>query len=247
MKQAGAFDVRIACPSKGFDRVPEEEMPLSIWPECRSVVVFAVAMSPDCNNIFIGPRAPGDARRNLGPVPESIQSEEYAIDRLARLFIASVTLKCIQYLTHFGNSVSYKVPPLKPSAQASGLGVYGRSGLILNPVLGNRMCLGAVLTDADMEPDLELNGFEPCTDCFLCINNCPAGAYNPEVRYPDGWSYETCTAKRSEISAGGLYCHNCFAVCPAGKIADTDLLQIRTVESISPGHGFSLEYKQENR
>jgi epoxyqueuosine reductase len=245
MKQAGAFDVRIADPSTGFSKVPEETKPLSIWPECRSVVVFAVAMSPDCNNIFLGPRSPGEAERNLGPVPDSIRSNEYAMDRLARLFMASVTLKGMHYLTHFGNAVSFKTPPLKPSALESGLGVYGRSGLILHPVLGNRMNLGAILTDAVLEPDPELKGFDPCTNCSLCIEHCPAKAFDPMMRYPEGWSYELCTRKRSEISCEGYYCHNCFAVCPAGKISDSDLFHIGTVVSISPEHGFSLQYKQD--
>jgi len=240
MKRAGAFDVRVADPTRGFDRVPDEVKPLSLWPQCRSVVVFAVAMSPDCNNIFLGPIAPLASSRNLGPVPENIQSEEYALNRLARLFLSSITLKGMLWLTHYDHAVSFRTTPLKVAACESGLGVYGRSGLILHPILGNRMSLGVILTDAILEPDPKLADFKPCADCYLCIKNCPAGAYDPKVRYPEGWCYDTCTAKRKEISDEGYYCHNCFAVCPAGKLSDRELLRIRNAVSISPEHNFNL-------
>ena len=241
MKKAGAFDVRIADPSQGFDRTPEEAKPLSLWPQCRSVVVFAVTMSPDCNNTFLGPFAPGESPRNLGPVPENIQSEDYALNRLARLFLSSVTLKGMLWLTHYDHAVSFRSPPLKIAAYESGLGVYGRSGLILHPILGNRMTLGVILTDAVLEPDPKLTDFEPCTNCVLCIENCPADAYDPDIHYPEGWSYDTCTRKREEISNAGYYCHNCFAVCPAGQLSDSDLLRVRNAVSISPEHNFNLQ------
>ncbi len=241
MKKAGAFDVRIADPSQGFDRVPEEAKPLSLWPECRSVVVFAVATSPDCNNTYLGPIAPGESSRNLGPVPENLQSEDYAMNRLSRLFLSPVTLNGMLWLTHFDHAVSFRSPPSKMAAYESGLGVYGRSGLILHPVLGNRMSLGVILTDAIIEPDPKLAGFEPCANCDLCIQNCPAGAYDPDIQYPEGWSYDNCIGKREKISATGCYCHNCFAVCPAGKISNTELLRIRNAVSILPEHNFNLE------
>jgi len=233
LKNAGAFDVRVADPYQGFDRIPEEARPLSLYPECKSVIVFAVAMSPECNNTYIGPFAPGELPRNLGPVPDDIVSNEYAMNRLARLFLSSVILRGMLWLNHFGHAVSFRNPPLKISAFESGLGVYGRSGLILHPLLGNRMSLGVILTDAVMEPDKKLTDFDPCADCDLCIRECPAEAYDPEIRYPDGWSYETCISKRKDISAAGYYCHNCFAVCPAGKLNDSDLFRVRTAASIS--------------
>lgn len=119
------------------------------------------------------------------------------------------------------------------------------SGLILHPVLGNRMSLGVILTDAIIEPDPKLAGFEPCASCDLCIQNCPTGAYDPDIQYPEGWSYDTCTGKREEISATGCYCHNCFAVCPAGKLSDGDLLRIRNAVSILPEHNCNLQFKHE--
>lgn len=240
MKQVGAFDVRIADPAKGFDKMPPNVRPLSLWPECKSVVVFAVAMSPGCNNIYLGTRAPGEAFRDVGPVPVDIQCNDFAMDRLSRLFVASITHKGMLYLANHGCGVSFKSPPLKMSAYESGIGVYGRSGLILHPVLGNRMSLGAILTNVRMEPDPKMDGYEPCEDCRRCMEMCPAKAFDPEKSYPESWSRERCTRKRSEIAAKGYYCHNCFAVCPAGKVKDEDLFSIRNAVNFSKQHRFYL-------
>ena len=109
----------------------------------------------------------------------------------------------------------------------AGLGVYGRSGLILHPRLGNRMSIGTILTDAEIEPDGRLNDFEPCVDCDLCIRKCPAQAFDADKMYPDSWSRSKCTSKRSEIASRGLYCHNCFAVCPTEGLNDKELLSIK--------------------
>jgi epoxyqueuosine reductase QueG len=153
------------------------------------------------------------------------------MDRLVRLFIASIRLRGLAFLQANGHNVSFLQPRLKLSASEAGIGVYGRSGLIIHPILGNRLRLGAMMTDAVLEPDGRLEGFEPCENCDLCIRMCPAKAFDPTERYPHSWSRETCTGKRAEIADRGLYCHNCFAVCPAGKLEDRDLLQVREAKS----------------
>lgn len=43
---AGAFDAGIASPLTGYEKAVTGYSPLDIWPHCRSIVVFAVAMTP---------------------------------------------------------------------------------------------------------------------------------------------------------------------------------------------------------
>ncbi|UCD58902.1 MAG: hypothetical protein JSV16_07290 [Candidatus Hydrogenedentota bacterium] len=137
----------------------------------------------------------------------------------------------MEYLQAKGYSLSLLQPRLKLSAFEAGIGVYGRSGLIIHPVLGSRMRLGAIKTDAVLEPDGCLEGFEPCENCDLCIKMCPAKAFDLTRRYPHSWSREKCTSKRADIAEEGLYCHNCFAVCPADEFKDEELLCIKEVKS----------------
>jgi epoxyqueuosine reductase QueG len=232
LKQVGAYDVRVADPNVGFEHSLPGKHPLELWKHCRSVVVFAVACSPKGNNTYIGPYAPWrEAERNLGPVPKNIKSTDYAMDRFVRPFIASITLKGMTLLQENGYSFSCATPRLKLAAYEAGLGVYGRSGIILHPVLGSRLRLGGILTDAVLEPDGHLTGFEPCRDCDECIQMCPAKAFDPAKSYPDSFSQQECMTKRAVIEERGLYCHNCNAVCPSGTLKDEDLLRIAEARS----------------
>jgi ferredoxin len=231
LKQIGAYDVRVANPHRGFEHALPGKHPLELWPECGSVIVLAVARSPKANNIYAGPFAPWQGRRMSGPVPPDIQSDEQGMVRLAGLFLAFVRLEGLEFLQTNGHNVSFLQPQLKLSAFEAGIGVYGRSGLIIHPALGNRIVLGAIMTNAVLEPDGRLEGFEPCQDCDLCIEMCPAGAFDSTKQYPHSWSRETCTAKRIELAHRELYCHNCFAACPVGALKDEELLCIKEAES----------------
>jgi epoxyqueuosine reductase QueG len=231
LKQVGAYDVGVADPAAGWEHALKGRRPLDLWEHTRSVVVFIVAASPASNNTYVGPYAPWRGDRRVGPVPQNIQSDEFAMDRFFRLFIASITLKGMTLLSSQGHRVGFSPPQMKLAAYEAGIGVYGRSGLILHPVLGNRIRIGAILTDAVLEPDGRLENFDPCEDCSRCIDMCPAKAYDPSKSYPHSWSREKCMAKRQQIADRGLYCHNCFAVCPAGEIADEGLLCERKAKS----------------
>ncbi len=233
LRCAGAFDAGIASPFKGYENAVEGYAPSQIWPECRSIVVFAVAMNPCSNNTYIGPMAPHQGQRPLGPVPKTLQSDKYAMNRLARQMTAPVTLTAMAFLEERGFRTTLRMIQGKLSGYLAGLGVYGKSGLLLHPVLGNRMCLGVVMTNAELEPDSPVENYAPCENCSICIDCCPAGAYNREKNYPESWSRDVCTAKRTEIAENGSYCHNCFALCPAGAIPDTELIRVSRMQSIS--------------
>jgi len=233
LRSAGAFDAGIASPLEGYDKAVDGYSPLEIWPSCRSIVVYAVAMTPWSNNTFVGPLAPFEGPRPLGPVPSTLCSDRFAMNRLARQMAAPVALAAMAFLEMGGHAFSLRTIQCKLSGYLAGLGVYGKSGLLINPVLGNRMCLGAIMTDAEMEPDKPLEGFDPCRDCSLCIEACPARAFSPGKEYPESWSRQACTTKRAALETRGFYCHNCFTVCPAGTIPDDELLRMTGIRSIS--------------
>ena len=221
---AGAFTTGIASPLSGYEKAEKGYAPLEVWPACRSVVVFAVAMTPETNNTYLGPYSPHQEDRPLGPVPASFQSSNHAMNRLARQIMAPVLLAVHAFLEHSGYRTSFRTIQCKLSGCLAGLGVYGRSGLLINPVIGNRMCIGAVMTDAVLEPDSPLEDFHPCDNCSACIDSCPAGAFDSTLFYPESWNMEKCISKRREIAQKGSYCHNCFALCPAGKLEDSQLI-----------------------
>lgn len=63
----------------------------------------------------------------------------------------------------------------KQAAVESGLGSWGKSGLVVSPRYGPRIRLGGIITTAELEPDGKLD-VSPCHTCRICIDKCPAGA-----------------------------------------------------------------------
>ncbi len=235
LKNAGAFDVGISSPyNPGYQNAEAGYKPLEVWPDCKSIVVFAVAMSPESNNTYTGPLSPHENDVPLGPVPRQLQSQKYAMNRMIRQIAAPIALAALQFFEHYNIKTSLKPVQCKVSGSLAGIGVYGKSGLLINPVLGNRMTLGLVMIDSELEPDPPLENFYPCENCNLCIELCPAEAYDQEKVYPDSWSRKACMQKRREIAETGSYCHNCFAVCPAGTIPDNELMITRKMIPITP-------------
>ena len=256
LKQAGAYDARIADPHRGFEHAEEGRHPLDLWPACRSVVVFAVAMSSRAELTYVGPYSPSADSTTM----RFKSSFDYALERLAHLFVATIASWGTAFLQENGWNVALSVSGLpgllseaktqsKLCAYESGLGVYGRSGLILHPELGNRMSIGVLLTDAVLEPDPRLVNFDPCRGCALCVRMCPARAFDATKTYPHSWSREKCASKTAEILATGLKCNNCFLVCPAGKLRDEQLLSMEQKISFyqtARKRSFEIDEKEDN-
>jgi epoxyqueuosine reductase QueG len=164
------------------------------------------------------------------PTPNN---ELYLGHRLAFLFTAYVILKAASYLSEWGfrtveqcdkERPGQPMLPEKLCAYEAGLGTYGRSGLILHPELGNRIVIGAFLTDARLEPDGRLRGFDPCRGCDACVRACPAGAYGADGSYHGTWSRNKCEATREALSSQGYaQCTLCWAICPLGDYGDDEL------------------------
>lgn len=125
---------------------------------------------------------------------------------------------------------------LKHAAYLSGLGVIGKSTLLINRKYGNSIRLGAIITNAKLEGD-PIEDFIPCKEtCNLCINSCPVGAIN-------GLSVmqKKCRPNSGIITKRGytLYtCHTCRQVCPyrAGMESDANEVPVRLSTLIQVKH-----------
>ncbi len=99
----------------------------------------------------------------------------------------------------------------KHAAQAAGLGTIGRNSLLITPEFGSMVWLGAVLTNAQLEPDPLP---EPlCTNCGRCVGICPVNALeHQEMNQSDCWNY--AFGDNPEIQSWVISCHKCRDVCP---------------------------------
>jgi epoxyqueuosine reductase QueG len=103
---------------------------------------------------------------------------------------------------------------LKHAAQLAGLGTLGKNTVLLHPRFGNRLWLGAVLTDLELEPDPLLE--KQCMDsCRLCLNACPKAALDGTTI-----NQKLCRENSFRASEGGGWfysCCRCLQACPAAK------------------------------
>jgi ferredoxin len=236
MKEFGAYDVRIADPTRGFEHGLPERHPMKIWPECRSVLSVIVPNPPDKTFVPENERNEEDIRRianNVAPGNTRI----YTINRRVPPLMSRALPAGGRFLMQRGFRVETGTGPKKKSsggkkeelqyklcAYEAGIGVYGRSGFIVHPELGNRMCILALMTDAPLPPDGKREVKLGCEDCGECVKSCPAGSYDLKKTYPESYDMRTCARNRHKVlMTEGTLCQSCFATCKACKTTDIEL------------------------
>jgi epoxyqueuosine reductase QueG len=213
-KGLGAYDLRIADPRGGFEKALSGCRPYDVLADCNSVVVFG---------IYVGL----DYHRSLRL--ENAQNPVFSVSLLFRDWLQYKMADFVRergynstvpsgYFDR-GNLISRM--SLKLAAHEAGLGVYGRSGIIITPQHGPRVNFGAVLTDAQLEPDEKLTDFDPCQDCRVCVDLCPVKAIRADVSPPVGYDRGGCVSfvqrLREKTGEKKFLCGFCYRFCPAGK------------------------------
>ena len=168
---------------ESFNGCPEGSHPPDIFPGCRSIVVFAfkhldtLARSSNKNCQALSQ----DLTKHM------VMHSAYRISRALeyRGFLGVPVIGSVKIWPFEGTEDSEGRISLRHAAEAAGIGVISRIGIILTPDFGPRVQLGAVLTDCDLIPSLPLEE-DPCIGCDLCIRKCPSGAI--EIP-PDGVRY----------------------------------------------------------
>lgn len=201
------------CKIASADRLanaPEGFHPNDVFPDCKSVVVFAKAFPVGtlaCNNTI-----PYTIARNVLSDILDKMSVEFCI-KAQKLGIAAVptgTISHVQYDEKTQRSRS--IVSAKHCAVAAGLGRIGRNTLVVTPEYGNMVWLNAVLTNAELEPD-EIIAGDPCPKgCSLCADNCKAGAFDTEL-----FNQNACWEYAFKTEAGKTFkfkCNKCRVICP---------------------------------
>jgi epoxyqueuosine reductase QueG len=128
--------------------------------------------------------------------------------------------------------------PLVYWAEEAGLGRLAKCGLLITPRYGTRILLGGVITTQELEPSEKLNEDICPSDCFDCIDACPAKAidrtgkvdHNLCIRYSTSnpllalvldnqeigknYSFETLLNTTAIDDHGKYLCIECLKACP---------------------------------
>ncbi|MBQ2955736.1 MAG: epoxyqueuosine reductase [Clostridia bacterium] len=136
-----------------------------------------------------------------------------AVQQLARAIAEQLSLSAVPS------------PPIfiKPLAVRSGLGEFGRNGLVSVGQYGTRAALQTVLLNADLAaPEHEDRALSPhCTSCGACVKACPVGALDGTGRVdisrclraqPEGEAFPE--PLRKSLGGSLLGCDICQRVCP---------------------------------
>jgi epoxyqueuosine reductase len=106
----------------------------------------------------------------------------------------------------------------------SGLGTYGKNGIIQAPRKGSWLALNVIITDAQLEPDKPLE--DACGGCSECQEACPTHALDTSYTC----DIEKCITMHSIYNQVGIpediqdkmgtciaHCNACLDACPKNK------------------------------
>lgn len=205
-----------------FSALPAERSPLSIFPECRSVIVLG-------RRVLRGAIRGVEEGTNFSSTYMMFGYRWVEDNFLARTtydvtcWIESNGFEAVPLFGYAPEGMAQGVPvaPGRPApnvildpefaAQAAGLGEVGLGGFFLTPEFGTRQRLAMILTDAGLEADA-VSRKHICGDCGLCAKACPFGAIHPDKKVAVGVpgsqmevasvDYETCRACPNGATAG---------------------------------------------
>jgi epoxyqueuosine reductase len=193
--------------------------PSEMWPPVRSVIMLGMSYAPESDPMI----ALDEPHR--GAISCYAQGKDYH-DLVKRGLI--VVARHLTEATGATARVFVDTAPLmeKPLAAAAGIGWQGKHTNLVSRTAGSWLFLGAILTDAKLQPD------EPETDrcgsCSRCLDVCPTDAFPAPYRLDARRCIAYLTIEhrghipldmRRPIANRVFGCDDCLAVCPWNKFA----------------------------
>ena len=211
--QCGA-DICGVAPVARFADAPKGFHPCDIYPDCRSVVVFASHFP--LSTLQAKTNAPYTLVRNR-MVDKLDWISFHVSGELETEGVVSVPIPSAEPYEYWdaGRNHGRGILSLKHAGVLAGLGVFGKNTLLINERFGNMIWLGAILMSIDLEPD-PIASYEGCiSGCTVCIDSCPQHAL-------DGITIDQKLCRERSISytyGGGwvLSCNICRKICPYHK------------------------------
>lgn len=172
---------------------PDRDYICEFFPGAGSVIVFAQEIPAPVYRM-----PPKEKTREMLKIAEALDTTSIRLSHL--LNEAGIPAKPVPlYLpVTITDGTVRGLVRLKQTAAAGGLGVIGKSSLLITPHYGPRVFLSGVVTGRGIsesgqkycsvpagasEPESPASPVPPlCTGCGLCIKNCPGNAFGPDGR-----------------------------------------------------------------
>lgn len=199
---------------KRFNDAPKGFHPLDVYSETKSVIVFGKQFSA---SLFeANTNVPYTFVKNKSVTLLDDISIQLTVDIESKGYKA-IPIPSDEPYEYWDseNNHGRGILSLKHLAKLSGIGWIGRNTLLINKKYGNRLYLGAVITNAELiEDDLASN---LCPEnCNICLKSCPQSAL-------DGITVnqKKCRELCIYVTDGGGFvygCNICRKVCPFANI-----------------------------
>jgi len=202
-----------------FSSAPKGFHPNDIYGDCHSVLVFAKRLPAE--SLFASSCIPYTYINRL--ITEEVDALTLTLSRkLDALGVKNVPVPSDDPSEYWEPDRTYArgILSLRHAGHLAGLGVLGKSTLLINDRLGNMIQLGALLLNEKLEGD-PIATYEACKEnCQLCIQSCPSSALNGITV-----NQQACRPASNYKNERGFVlkkCWECRRVCPnhAGIMVD---------------------------
>lgn len=199
-----------------FGQAPKEFAPSDIFPKCQSVIVFGVAIP---KSLFsVSPRIIYSHFNSMSTeIVDKIAFDAAKIIENQYAHCTAVPIPCDGPYDYWDEKTltGKGTISMKHAAVFAGLGTLGKNSLLISPKFGNRLTVGAILTDLVIEPDEMLP--EICVEsCTKCIDSCPVHAI--ENKHVNQTLCRPNTYGKTARGFDTVECNNCRRVCPFSKL-----------------------------
>lgn len=191
-----------------FSQAPEGFHPLDVFPDCQSVISFAVRFP--VGTLVCKTPVPYTRVRNSITARLDAMALDLCIE-LEKRGAAAVPIPTNESIWDEKTGRWRSIISQKHAAQAAGLGTIGRHSLLITPQFGSMVWLGCVLCDARLDEDALREGI--CTDCGKCVEICPVHALEgADLNQGACWDYAFGDDESRKIWV--ISCHKCRDICP---------------------------------
>jgi len=196
-----------------FSAAPAGFHPRDIFEATQSVIAVAIRM-PD--SAFASPASVPYTFITTQVLNEVFRMTLRLVLELDRMGIMAVPAPSEPYEFWDRSTMTGKgILSLRHSAALAGIGTITRNHLLTNRRYGNRITLGAVLTNAQITPDPIIDEPQCPVACNICRTLCPVNAITD-----DGVHQKLCRSKAEGFNEKGYYlywCRLCREKCPLSK------------------------------
>lgn len=203
----------------GIDRftdTPKGFKPNDIWSACKSVVVFLKRLPSEvilAENPVIYTHTAHIIYDTLDHICLNLCRQ------LEKLNIHAVPVPTDDPYLYWdpANKHGMGILSLRHAAFNAGLGILGKNTLLINREFGNMVYIGAVLIDAEVDPDPIVDDFSCPPNCSQCLDACPVQALDgitviqkrcrekSYIRHERGWNiYKCCECRKVCLYRTGM-------------------------------------------